>query len=579
MSAKSKKPATTLAGVYKLLPYLKEERGSFALTLLSIVLASGINLTVPYVFGYAIDTFIKANDYTGIAITTVGLFIAFLIALGASYAQMQLMGRIGQRMLFRLRTMIFAKLQTLPVAFFNQSKAGDLIARINNDTDKLNQFFSETLVRFMMSIVMIIGSGAFLITLDWQLGLAALIPAAALFIFTQATSGWVKKRNTESLRAGGGLSAEIQESLEHFKVVIAFDRRDFFRKRFADANQLNFNAAVRAGISNALYSPFYDLCSNIAILIVLGYGVLLMIEGKITIGLLLSFLIYVERFYGPLRQIASLWTSLQLALAAWDRISEIMEKALGLANLQSKKLKSDSTLMRFQHVSFDYPERPNVLHDITFELEQGKTYALVGPTGGGKTTTASLMARLYDPTSGVITFNGRDLRSYTDVERTQKIGFILQEPFLFSGTVLENLFYANQEFRQANREERIQVLQKTGLDKLLSRFDRGIDTQITASDSISLGQKQLIAFVRAVLRKPQLLILDEATANIDTVTEQLLQEALNKLPASTTKVIIAHRLHTIENADEIFFVNDGRMTAAGSFEKAVNMLMHDKRKS
>lgn len=578
MNDKPVKKTSALAGVRKLLPYLKPEIGPLALTALTIFVASGINLSVPYIFGYAVDAYVRTANYPGIFATVAALLAAFLIALGTSYWQMQLMGRVGQRMLFRLRNMIFAKLQSLPVAFFNRNKAGDLISRINNDTDKLNQFFSETLVRFMMSIVMIVGSGIFLLSLNWHLGLAALVPAGALYLFTQATSGWVKKRNAESLRATGGLSAEIQESLEHFKVVVAFDRRDFFRERFAIANKINFKAATRAGIASALYSPIYDLFANLAILIVLGYGILLISQQSLTLGLLLSFLIYVERFYGPLRQIAMLWNSFQLALAAWDRVSEIMDETMDLPTIEGEKT-ANTAFVQFQGVHFGYPERPDVLRNINIDLERGKTYALVGPTGGGKTTTASLMARLYDPTSGTILLDGRDLRSYSEIDRTKKIGFILQEPFLFTGTVLENIFYANPDFAASSQQEKIDTINSMGLERLLARFEKGVDTPVSGADSISLGQKQLIAFMRAVLRKPELLILDEATANIDTVTEQLLQEALDQLPGSTTKVIIAHRLNTIEKADGIFFVNNGELTSAGTLDKAVDMLMHGKRET
>ncbi len=579
MNTNSTKRTSSLSAIHKLLPLLKEEKGQLALTVLTVLVASGINLAVPFIFGYAVDNFIKKANYQGIFATTGGLFVAFLVALVTSYAQMQFTGRIGQRVLFRLRNMIFAKLQSLPIAFFNRNKAGDLISRINNDTDKLNQFFSETLVRFTMSIVMIIGSGTFLLVLNWRLGLAALIPALVLFVFTQATSGWIKKRNAEALRATGGLSAEIQESLEHFKVVVAFDRRDYFRRRFAEVNNINFKAAVRAGISSALYSPIYDIASNLAILVVLGYGLNLASQSIITVGLLLSFLIYIERFYGPLRQIAMLWNSLQLALAAWDRVSEILEEPMDLPVVDALTSHNDDSLIRFNAVGFGYPERPNVLSDIKIDLKPGKTYALVGPTGGGKTTTASLMARLYDPSEGVILFDGRDLRTYSDEERTKKIGFILQEPFLFTGTVLENIFYANPDYVDKDRESKIATIDTMGLARLLARFENGVDTPVSGADSISLGQKQLIAFMRAVLRKPELLILDEATANIDTITEQSLQEVLDQLPKSTTKVIIAHRLNTIENADEIFFVNEGRLQAAGNLQNAVDMLMHGKRQS
>jgi ATP-binding cassette subfamily B protein len=221
-----------------------------------------------------------------------------------------------------------------------------------------------------------------------------------------------------------------------------------------------------------------------------------------------------------------------------------------------------------------------VLHSVNFRLERGKTYAFIGPTGGGKTTNASLIARLYDPAKGTVLLDGRDIRSFTPRERSQKIGFILQDPFLFTGTVLENIRYGNERYGNCSVTQMQEVLAGAGLGVLLEKFEDGLQTKVSAAgDGLSLGQKQLIAFIRAVLRDPELLILDEATANIDTVTEQLLEEILCKLPGDTTKVIIAHRLNTIENADEIFFVNAGEVTAAGSFDHALGMLMEGKRTS
>jgi len=237
-------------------------------------------------------------------------------------------------------------------------------------------------------------------------------------------------------------------------------------------------------------------------------------------------------------------------------------------------------LLKFVNVSFGYREGQHILRDSSFALERGKTYAFVGPTGGGKTTTASLMARLYDPAKGSVLLEGRDIRTFTPEERTQKIGFIRQEPFLFTGTVRDNIVYAHPKYRDVSSEALIGVLKENHLGELLVRFENGLDTKVSSSgDSISLGQKQLIAFMRAALRNPELLILDKATANIDTITEQLLQNILNKLPATTTKVIIAHRLNTIANADEIFFVNAGEITPAGSMEHAVDMLLRGKRDS
>jgi ATP-binding cassette subfamily B protein len=251
-----------------------------------------------------------------------------------------------------------------------------------------------------------------------------------------------------------------------------------------------------------------------------------------------------------------------------------------LPTITEAALSDTKALLELKDVSFGYPEGKQVLHGVNVKLEAGKTYALVGPTGGGKTTTASLMARLYDPTNGTIFLHGKDLRGFSPEDRTKSIGFILQEPVLFTGTVRENILYGNETYTSYTNEQLEAEIQKAGLSELLKRFDQGLETKLTASgDAVSLGQKQLIAFIRAVLRNPELLILDEATANIDTVTEQLLEDILRNLPATTTKVIIAHRLNTIENADEIFFVNAGEVVPAGSMEHAMEMLLNQNRQS
>ena len=271
---------------------------------------------------------------------------------------------------------------------------------------------------------------------------------------------------------------------------------------------------------------------------------------------------------------------LQQALAALDRISEVLALRTDMETVTSGGAGTSSSVLEFNNVSFRYPDGGEVLRHASFTLHKGKTYALVGPTGGGKTTTASLMARLYDPTEGTVLFCGKDIRSYSPEERASRIGFILQEPYLFTGTVRENILYANEKFSTYSDAEFDSYLEMNGLAALLARFEHGIETEVSlGGDVISLGQKQLIAFMRAVLREPELLILDEATANIDTVTEEQLESIVSKLPKETTKVIIAHRINTIDNADEIFFVSGSSITRAGRVEDALNMLMHSKRVS
>jgi len=576
-SDKTEQKASNLASLRKLIALIGEERRNLIVAFGAIFLNAGLSLLGPYLIGYTIDTYIQAKQFHGVLVFSGILLALYSVAFVVNYAQMRMMGGIGQRMLYSLRNAVFNKLQELPVDFFNQNKAGDLISRINNDTDKVNQFFSQSLMQFIGSTITMTGAGIILLCINLPLGLAALAPALIVWGFTKVVSPWVKKRNAASMKSTGGLSAEIQESLANFKVIITFNRRDYFRKRFEEANNDNYSKSVQAGIANNIFTPVYTLAANIGQLIVLTLGIFLIVKGHFSIGLLISFIAYVTNFYNPLRQLAALWANFQVAMAGWDRISLLLSLETNLLVMEDPKCETSRSYLHFGNVSFKYPNGKEVLHKVSFDLERGKTYAFVGPTGGGKTTTASLIARLYDATRGSILLDGKDIRSYKPEERTRKIGFILQEPFLFSGTVRDNILYGNMEYKNFSNIQLSEAISEAGLESLLARFDQGLDTKVqTTGDGISLGQKQLIAFMRAVLRKPELLILDEATANIDTVTEQLLDSILKKLPESTTRVIIAHRLNTIENADEIFFVNTGKVILAGSFTDAINLLLHGK---
>jgi ATP-binding cassette subfamily B protein len=571
-----------ISGIRKLLPVMEGERSIVLQALIAVIVTSTSGLIGPMIIGRTVDVYIRNKDFQGVLHSALILFFVYLCGLFSSYFQTQRMGAMGRRVLFNLRNALFLKLQALPVAFFNSNKTGDLISRINSDTDKLNQFFSQALVQFAGNLFMMTGAGIFLISLNPRLGAVALLPALGVLIVTQLISPWVRRKNTKNLQSVGGMSAEIQESLNNFKVIVAFNRTDYFRSKFNEANEQNFTSAVDAGLASNIFMPIYGLSQNFAQIVVIALGIYWLGTSGVSVGLLIGFLLYVNSFYMPLRQLAAMWAQLQLALAAVDRISEVLalEPNMPVIAAPAAATAVSSGLLKFENVSFGYREGQNILKDANFVLQRGRTYALVGPTGGGKTTTASLMARLYDPSSGAVLLDGRDIRSFSPEERTTRIGFILQEPFLFTGTVRDNIAYGNPKYRDLPSAELVEVLRKNNLAELLVRFEQGLDTKVTSSgDSVSLGQKQLIAFMRAALRNPELLILDEATANIDTITEQLLQEILDKLPASTTKVIIAHRLNTIANADEIFFVNAGSIVPAGSMEHAMDMLLHGKRES
>jgi ATP-binding cassette subfamily B protein len=576
----------------RMAPLLSDEKRIVALAFVAMLVTSASSLLGPAVIGRTVDTYIRNGNFRGVLTSSATLLGIYLCGLLASYFQTLAMGTVGRTVLFKLRNTLFTKLQDLPLAFFNQNKAGDLISRINNDTDKLNLFFAQSLVQLAGNLFMMAGAAIFLLVLNIRLGIAALVPAAGVLIFTKTISRRVKRKNLRSLQSLGGMSAEIQESLANFKVIVAFNRLDYFREKFKEANETNFAASLAGGIANGIFMPVYGFAFNLAQIVVLSYGIYLIAAGTLTVGLLIGFLLYVNSFYMPLRQLAVLWSSFQLALAAVDRISEVLALESNMPMLAAAGAEpsyaapgqegADSfAVLEFQNVRFSYVGgKEEVLRNATFRLRRGKTYALVGPTGGGKTTTASLMARLYDPTGGRVFLDGRDIRSYLPEERTGKIGFILQEPFLFTGTVRDNVLYGNEQFRNYSDDQLVALLNSRNVGALLSRFEQGLQTKVMSiGDAISLGQKQIIAFMRAVLRDPGILILDEATANIDTVTEQQLEQILDRLPPSTTKVIIAHRLNTIANADEIFFINSGEITPAGSMQHAIDMLIHGKRVS
>jgi ATP-binding cassette subfamily B protein len=571
----------TLGAAWRALkPLMADEKKNVAIAVACVIFTTISQLLSPILNARVIDTAMPMKDYRQLLLYAGGLAVIYVLSLRTSYLQTVSMGRVGRNTVFKLRNGLFGQLSRLPIAFFSQNRAGDLISRVNSDTEKINNFFSQALMQMFGNLFLVTGAGVLLLALNWRMGVIALVPAVVMLVLTRVLSPWVKRTSRHSMDSLGALSADVSESLANFQVILAFNRRDYFREKFGAANQRNYKASVTAGVSSGLLQPLYTLAASAAQILVLALGVWLISRHELTVGLLIGYLLYVTSFYNPLRQLATVWSSWQTMLAAMDRVSEVLSLQNNLVQVEDAPAGKAGPLLTFEHVDFAYPGGKPVLSDISLTLERGRTYALVGPTGGGKTTTAMLMARLYDPTSGAVYLDGRDIRSFDPVERAERIGFILQDPFLLAGTVRDNIVYGHRGLSEMSEEELKARMAERGLSGFLARFGEDLSTPITnGGQGLSLGQKQLVAFLRAVLRDPDILILDEATANIDTVTEKMLEEVLAKLPAATTKVIIAHRLNTIQNADEIFFVGGTAVTPAGSMEHAMGMLLSHERVS
>ncbi len=554
----------TFKSLKEIFALIKHQKIKMVFGILCVFITSSVTIITPYLLGLATDEFILKGLQSELLLISLSLVILYLISSISNYLQIIILGNIGVQTLYELRNNLFKKLNELPIKFFNVNKSGDLISRINNDTDVLNSLFSEVLVRFISSFFTILGIGIFLLILNVKLGLIAVSLVFILIVYTILTSKFYRKINKTAQDSIGSLSAEVSEGINNFNVIVAYDKKDFFRSKIEESIKQNFKSLVSSSIVNSIANPIYDFVGNLALIFVLVTGLVMINNSEITVGNLITFLLLVNRFYEPLRILASLIGNIQKAAASWERVNEILsiQPQMSVVKKETYEIKnSKNSFIEIIDLDFGYDENL-VIKDVNLSIEKGKTYALVGPTGGGKSTLASLIMRLYDPVQGKIIFKGYDLRSFEPAEISNSIGFILQDPFLIQGTIADNLKYGNQKLSNINNDDLLKEIDKRGLSAILQKFSDGLETDTSDKNKLSLGQKQLIAFLRAVLRDPEILIMDEATANVDTMTEKLLEKILDSLPNNTSKIIIAHRLNTIRKADEIYLIANGRVTKA-----------------
>jgi ATP-binding cassette, subfamily B, multidrug efflux pump len=557
------KPQNAAAVTRRLLSYLGPYRGRLGLVLGLIVVATVAQIAGPFLIGRAIDTDIAHGDPAGLGMTMLLLFVSYLVALLAMRAQFLIMGGVGQRTLARMRAQLFGHVQGLPLAYFDKHEAGDLMSRLVNDVDTLNQLLTNGLVQLLGSALAIVGVLLAMTLLNWELAIASFTVVPVMLVVTFFISRRARVAYRKTRTAIGDVSSQLEENIQGARVSQAFNRGATNEQRFERANAANRNANVSATAITSAFTPVMDVLGTLATAIVAAYGGYMVINHRLEIGVIVAFLGYVQQALRPVQQIAQLYTQLQAALAGGERIFALLdEPATDVDSREAVALPPGPAGVAFEQVDFAYtPDQP-VLTDINLAATPGRTVALVGPTGAGKTTLAALIPRFYDVTGGRVLVGGHDVRALRRSSLRAAIGFVLQDPFLFSGTVLENIRYGRLDATQAEVEDAARL---ANAHDFILRLPHGYETAVGERGALlSLGQRQLISFARALLANPRILILDEATSSVDTRTELLIQDALGRLLAGRTSIVIAHRLSTIVNADEVVALDHGRIVERGS---------------
>ncbi|MBO9326947.1 MAG: ABC transporter ATP-binding protein [Roseiflexus sp.] len=559
----------------RLLGYLRPYWRRLLAILMLVVIAATSQALGPLLIGVAIDGAIAQRDGNELNRLMLWLLVVYVAGLAAGRYQFMLMGEVGQQVLAQLRSEIFAALQRMSLRFFDRRPAGELMSRVVNDTEVITQLMGQGLVQVLGSLFGLIGILVAMIALDWRLALASFVVIPVMIWMTGLFSQLSRRAFRRTRATIGDVSADIQEEIAGVKVAQAFTRTALNQQRFAERNAANRDANVNATAITSAFMPAVDILSTIAVAIVAGFGGWLVLQNAVTIGVVVAFLTYVQQFFRPVQALSAFYTTAQSALAAAERIFALLDTPPDLVDdPDAQELPRVEGRVEFDHVWFSYGARPGdqpvdgeryVLKDICLVAEPGQTIALVGPTGAGKTTLVNLIGRFYDVSAGAVLIDGVDVRKVTRASLRSQMGVVLQDSFLFSGTIADNIRYGRLD---ATDEEVEAAARTANAHDFIMRLPDGYQTHLSERGSnLSQGQRQLIGIARAILADPRILILDEATSSVDTRTEQLIQQALRRLLRGRTSFVIAHRLSTVHDADLVLVLDQGRIVERGTHEE------------
>lgn len=560
------RPRNTKETLIRLWAYLSRHRGSLVTLFLLTALSSAIALAGPYLIGVAIDRYIIPRDYAGLLRLCAGLLAIYVFGAATSWIQVYVMTKVSQRTVWEMRKDLFARLQKLPLRFFDSRAHGDLMSRTTNDIENVSNTLNQSVTQVFSSLLTVAGSLVIMLSLNVWLTLLSLVTVPLIMLITRKMAGFTRKHFAEQQRQLGELNGFIEETVTGQKVVMTFCREE---KAVADFNAINArlrNVGIRAQIFTGLMGPVMNVVNNLSFAIIACGGGWLAFLGVTSVGIVVSFLNYSRQLGRPINELANQFNMIQAAIAGAERVFEIMDSPTEFEeDTGRRRLDSVRGEVVFSGVSFGYKDDVSVLKDVTLTAKPGDTIALVGPTGAGKTTIVNLLTRFYEIQEGTVTIDGRSIQEYDKNSLRQQLGIVLQDAYLFSDTIRENIRYGKLD---ATDQEVEAAARLANADGFIRKLPHGYDTVLTAEGgNLSHGQRQLITIARAILADPAILILDEATSSIDTRTEMHIQEAMNTLMQGRTSFVIAHRLSTIREADQILVIHGGQIIERGTHEE------------
>jgi ATP-binding cassette subfamily B multidrug efflux pump len=550
----------------RLLAVLRPYGWVLAIVFALVIVSATLDLLAPFLMSRAIDQFIAAGDLPGLRGIVLLMLGAFLGAWLARVAQGVIMARVSQRVMRSLRRRLFEHLQTLSLAFFDRHPHGELMSRLTNDLEAISRVLAQNVTELFTGMLTLVGILVMMFSMNFWLALGSMI----VFPIMMGLVGFVGRRTRQGFRQYqkqiGQLNGRLEEMFSGQRVIMAFGREASTLADFDVVNEQVRQIGTHAQTYAMLVPPLMGILSNANIAILAGLGGWMVLQGLATVGTIAAFYNYSRKFAAPLRHIGSLYNQLQAALAGMERVFEILDQQSELADAPDAVALDDvDGEVLFDRVDFSYVPDVPVIKDMSLRASPGQTIALVGPTGAGKTTMVNLLTRFYDIDGGAIAVDGRDIRGVRKASLRRQLGIVLQDTFLFSESVMENIRYGRLD---ATDEEVIAAARLANADQFIRRLPQGYDTELSERGSnLSLGQRQLLAIARAVLADPGILILDEATSSVDTRTEAHIQEALLRLMEGRTSFVIAHRLSTIRDADRILVINGGRIIERGTHEE------------